>query len=91
MSEELEQDVIRDLVTEYSFAKAKYPPYASLHEGFAVIFEELDELWDEIKKKGPDRDAQKLYNEAIQVASTAFTQAVFIKTNLLQKGDHEPG
>lgn len=29
----------------------KYGKYASPHEAMGVLFEEIDELWDEIKKK----------------------------------------
>lgn len=39
------------------------------HEGYAVILEELDELWVEIKKKKPD--TQEMRKEAIQVAAMA--------------------
>ena len=33
-------------------ATEKFGPFNSTHEGYAVIKEELDELWDEIKKNG---------------------------------------
>ncbi len=55
---------------EYEKARQSHQPYNSRHEGYAVIKEELDELWDEIKKKNPDK--HKLRDEAIQVASTAL-------------------
>ena len=29
----------------------KHTPMASAHEGYAVILEELDETWDEIKRR----------------------------------------
>lgn len=47
-------------------ARTKFPPYNSPHEGYAVIKEELDETWDDIKA---NRDASK---EAAQVAATAI-------------------
>jgi hypothetical protein len=37
------------------------------HEGYAVILEELDELWAEIKRQAPDRARMK--KEAIHVAA----------------------
>jgi len=50
--------------------RAKWSAFHSYHEGYAVILEELDELWDECKKKEPDK--QKLAEEAIQVAAMAL-------------------
>src|SRR5680860_288545 len=44
--------------------------FASPHEGYAVLLEELDELWDEIKKKRPDKD--RMREEAIQVGAMAI-------------------
>jgi len=41
----------------------------SNHEGYAVILEELDELWDEIKKQHPNNEL--IRKEAIQVAAMA--------------------
>ena len=40
------------------------------HEGYAVILEELDELWDEVRKRRPDMAAMR--REAIQVAVMAL-------------------
>ena len=40
------------------------------HEGYAVILEELDELWEEVKSQHPDR--QRMRAEAAQVAATAL-------------------
>ena len=44
-------------------------PMKSFHEGYAVILEELDELWDEVKMQVPD--TEKLHKEAIHVAAMA--------------------
>ena len=51
---------------ELARARTKFPPYNSPHEGYAVIKEELDEAWDDIKA---NRNASK---EATQVAATAI-------------------
>lgn len=56
---------------EVAQAKATYPPFNSLHEGYAVLWEEVEELWDEIKKKPTDRNWNKLKNECVQVAAMA--------------------
>jgi hypothetical protein len=47
-------------------------PFNSCHEGYAVILEELDELWQEVKKKKHERDIIKLRIEAMQVAAMAI-------------------
>lgn len=46
----------------------------SAHEGYAVILEEADELWDEVKKnprKHPER-AELMRKEAVQLAAMAI-------------------
>ena len=57
-------------LAEARLASAKWKPFNSCHEGYAVILEELDELWDEIKKKSPDKDQLRL--EARQIAAMAI-------------------
>ena len=44
----------------------------SAHEGWAVIFEEVDELWDEVRKRHSERDKGAMRREALQVAATAI-------------------
>lgn len=46
-------------------AQQKFGDFASPHEGYAVILEEVDELWAEVKRN--DRSAMRA--EAIQVAA----------------------
>ena len=47
MNTEDKLNLILDAVRrEYARAKSSYPAYHSGHEGYAVIREELDELWD---------------------------------------------
>ncbi len=55
---------------EYYIATTKFGAFASTHEGYAVILEELDELWDCIKTKGTTLD--ELREEAVQVAAMAI-------------------
>lgn len=59
-----------DMENELRSSMDKYPLFNSAHEGYAVILEELDELWDEIKKKQPDE--KRLREEAIQVGAMAM-------------------
>lgn len=65
-----ETNEFEDVMKELQFAESKFPPFNSYHEGFAIIKEELDELWEEIKSKGRKKD--NLYKEAMQVAAMAI-------------------
>ena len=60
---------IEEIIQEYKRATDKFGSFASTHEGYAVILEELDELWDEIKKNS---DKESMRKEAIQVAAMGF-------------------
>lgn len=46
--------------------------FTSFHEGYAVLKEELDELWEEIKVNRVNRSRQRIHDEAIQVAAMAI-------------------
>jgi NTP pyrophosphatase (non-canonical NTP hydrolase) len=64
---------IEEIIQEVDRAGSLYPPYHSEHEGYAVLLEEVDELWDAIKvnHKDPNRK-EMIKEEAIQVAATAI-------------------
>lgn len=58
-----------DVISEVNRAKEKYPfDFSSTHEGYAVIKEEVDEMWDEIKRN----NTELAVKEAIQVAAMAI-------------------
>lgn len=58
------------VIAELNLARKKHPPMASTHEGYAVILEELEELWEEIKMREPV--PERLRDEAVQVAAMAI-------------------
>ena len=61
---------IDDLVyAELYVATQRYGTFNSYHEGYAVIREEVDELWDEIKGV---QDIDEMKKEAIQIAAMAI-------------------
>ncbi|MCZ7405144.1 MAG: hypothetical protein O8C67_09475 [Candidatus Methanoperedens sp.] len=62
--------VLDDVIREIENAEAKFPEYNSSHEGYAVIAEELDELWQLVKEKNQNYELQ--YEEAKHVACTAI-------------------
>ena len=66
-------EIYNDIAVEVAAAQASHVPMHSLHEGYAVILEEMDELKAEVWKnprKHPDRNNQAR-KEAIQVAAMA--------------------
>lgn len=72
------EDIISEVRAEFFRATKKFGSYNSSHEGYAVIHEELDELWDEVKaNKGYTEEAMA---EAIQVAVTAIRYVYDLRT-----------
>ena len=57
---------LEKVLQEYNQATEKFGGFQSTHEGYAVILEELDELWTEIKSNSSKELMEK---EAIQVAA----------------------
>ena len=62
------------ILGELRRAREAYPkPFNSAHEGYAVLKEEVDELWDEVRaKQGGGRDVEAMRREAIQVGAMAL-------------------
>ena len=66
--------VCGEVANEVKRASDTHGSMQSAHEGYAVILEEVDELWDEVKKNAnrhPER-AALMRREAIQVAAMAI-------------------
>ncbi len=61
--------LFQEVGEELNRATAKHGPMRSAHEGYAVLKEEVDELWDDIKTNAPLADQRK---EAIQIAAMAI-------------------
>ena len=59
-----------EVLVELSRAIKIYGPMNSPHEAYAVILEQLDEFWEEAKKKAPDLEV--MHKELIQVAAMAI-------------------
>jgi len=59
------------IADEVERAKRHGEKFASLHEAYAVILEELDEVWDIARQKRRDRNALELRKEFIQIAAMA--------------------
>ena len=63
--------VLKAVCDEVRRARRAHSDFHSAHEGYAVILEELDELWSEIKHKTEHRDMGAMREEAVQVAAMA--------------------
>lgn len=57
-----------EIDAEIDRATAKHGPFGTAHHGYAVILEELDEAWDEIKANNNARTRE----EMVQVAACAI-------------------
>lgn len=62
-------EVLKQIEEEYLRASDLYPDLHSNHEAYAVIKEEVDELWDEIKKSKDTKGNNQIRNELIQVGA----------------------
>lgn len=62
-----------EIALELNRARDAFPAFHSAHEGYAVILEELDELWREVRSKQltPGRN-ERMRKEATQVAAMAM-------------------
>jgi len=64
-------EVIHAVAEELHQARGQHGAFASAHEGYAVLLEEVRELESEVFKKRGERSQERLRNEAIQVAAMA--------------------
>jgi hypothetical protein len=75
----LAKKILNEISIEYSRACISHTAFPTMHHGYAVIKEELDELWDEIKlnpNKMSDVNRklwkQDVKREAIQISAMAL-------------------
>ena len=61
---------VLQVVDELNRAMKQHGPMRSPHEGWAVLYEEVDELWDEVRAK--EHDLEKMKKEARQAAAMAL-------------------
>jgi len=55
--------VMTAILREYSSATRKFGPFHSAHEGWAVIHEEMCELWEEVRMA--KREVRRLEAESV--------------------------
>jgi NTP pyrophosphatase (non-canonical NTP hydrolase) len=61
-------------------AQGKWPKFNSAHEAFAILAEEVDELWDHVRTNQKRRDHEAMRKECIQIAAMAMRFAMEICT-----------
>ena len=64
--------LLAKIEAEFQRAIKYYRPMNSYHEGYAVLKEEMEELWDEIKRKPTTRSKRRLQEEAVQIGAMAL-------------------
>lgn len=62
------EDALTIVGAEVLRATTLHGSFNSTHEGYAVLLEEVDELWHEVKTNNPSRARE----EAVQVAAMAI-------------------
>lgn len=68
-----EQEAIQAARDELRAATEMFGPFASPHEGFAILKEEVDELWEAVRMKQSDSARPAcMRDEARQVAAMAL-------------------
>ena len=60
---------LKHIETEFIRASDLYPNFHSNHEAYAVIKEEVDELWDEIKRSKELKGNNNIAKELIQIGA----------------------
>lgn len=66
------EEAIRLIIREYNRAISMNGAFHSAHEGYAVILEELDELWEQVRLRDSARDVDKMRKEAAQIGAMAL-------------------
>lgn len=65
-----------EALDEAKRAAARFPPFSSAHEAFMVLYEEVDELWEEVRKNPTKGEPRRIRFEAMQVAAMALRMMV---------------
>lgn len=63
---------LEEVEAEAKRAVEKFGEFNSLHEGFAVMYEEVDELWEIVRMKRSKRDPERIREELVQIAASCL-------------------
>lgn len=70
------EHVAGEIVDEFIHAREKHKACNSFHEHYAVLLEEVDEYWEEVRKNSTQRSKKRIREELIQVAAMALAGIV---------------
>lgn len=62
--------IFAQIQREIESSRKNHGSFNGSHEGYAVLLEEIDELWGEVKKK--ERNFSAMEKECIQIAAMAI-------------------
>ena len=65
----MKSDFPQRVEAELLGARSLHGNQKSVHESYAVILEEVDEFWTEVKKKTADRHKTRMVDELVQIAA----------------------
>lgn len=63
--------ILREVRAEVNRANDIHGGYHSAHEAYAVLLEEVDEFWEEVRRKRSERSPARMREELVQVAAVA--------------------
>jgi hypothetical protein len=72
MAGDADAGAAQEMITELYRARCHGDRFASLHEAYAVVLEELDEIWEIVRMKCRDRDGAHLRKEFVQLGAMAM-------------------
>lgn len=65
-------NLLEEVDHEIVAAERLFPAMRNVHEGYAVLLEEVDEFWEHVKTNHKHRDTARMRKELIQVAAMAL-------------------
>ena len=65
-------EIAAEALNELDRVSALFSAFKSPHKGFAVLLEEVDELWAEVKRSPTTQNMKQMRTEAVQVAAMAL-------------------
>lgn len=68
----MDDSVIEAVRKEVHRAVKKHGAFNSAHEAYGVLLEEVDEFWEEVRKKRSQRSKKQMRAELIQIAAVAI-------------------
>lgn len=72
INKEVMEAAFTDVEHEFVSATSKHGKFNSAHEGWAVLYEEVDELWEHVRLKSSKRNKREMREECVQIAAMAL-------------------